>query len=73
MRADDPVMYTSHRSVRMRRSTNGSQPGTAWISSKKQYTVSACFFSGYSEKYASATAPSPSRCRKRSRSSNRLR
>ena len=36
IRADEPVMYTSHFSVRIRRSTNGSQPGTTWISSKKQ-------------------------------------
>ena len=35
-RADDPVRYTSHRSVRSNRSTNGSQSFTIWISSKKQ-------------------------------------
>ena len=34
--ADEPVMYTSHCSVRIRRSTNASHPGTTWISSKKQ-------------------------------------
>ena len=37
--AEDPVMKTSHFSVRISRSTKYSHPGTTWISSKKQYTV----------------------------------
>lgn len=41
--AEDPVMATPPFSVRISRSTNGSQPGTTWISAKKKYTVSACF------------------------------